>query len=154
MNEGEICRQGQQSKRVMDTQLELPEPQARQLCTSCAAPNRPNADFCVKCGAPISWYSKIGPFESIFAQGFILREATGRPRRLIVVLGIWLIFLPQLFAGLVFIQVAGPFSPLFGSGPALISIVIIWRTTRNYLSEKSNKLAADQTDSEADTKGA
>ena len=136
----------------MHTQSESPEPEplGEQLCTSCAAPNEPSADFCAKCGAPISWYSKMGPFESIFAQGFILREAAGRPRRLIVVLGIWLLFLPQAIGGLFFISMGG--SPLFlyGSAISLVAIAIIGRTTWNYINEKSNKPTADQTDSELD----
>lgn len=138
----------------MDTQLELSAPQVRQLCTSCAAPNEPSADFCVKCGAPISWYSKIGPFESIFAQGFILREAAWQPRRLIVVVGIWLIFLPQAFAGLVGIHVGGTFPILFGSGGFLISIAIILKTTWNYLDQKPAKPDGDQTDSETNSNAA
>lgn len=139
-----------QMQTPVESESPEPERQAEQLCTSCAAPNEPTADFCRKCGAPISWYSKIGPFESIFAQGFIWREAAQRPRRLIVVVGIWLIFLPQAFAGLFGIHAGGTFPILFGSGGFLISIAIILKTTWNYLSQKPNKADGDQTESESD----
>ncbi len=91
----------------------------------------------------------MGPFESIFAQGFIYREAAQRPRRLIVVLGIWLIFLPQAFTVLAFINM-GALWPLFGGGISLIAIAIIWRTTSNYLIQKSNTANGDQTKFESD----
>jgi len=92
----------------------------------------------------------MGPFESIFAQGFIWREAAGRPRRLIVVLGMWLIFLPQAFSGLTLILEGGKLWRLVGCGTFLIPIAIIARTTWNYLIEKSNMPGTDQTDSESD----
>lgn len=109
------------------------EPEGKQLCRSCAALNEPAADFCVKCGAPISWYSTIGPFESIFAQGFVYREAAERPRRFIVVLGIWLIFLPPIIAGLVIMSNSdGLLWDAMGAGMILIALGIISRTTWNY----------------------
>lgn len=121
-----------------------------QLCTSCGSPNEPSADFCVKCGAPVSWYSKMGPFESIAARGFIWREAAERPRRLIVVLGMWLIFLPMAGAGLMYMRLGGALWSLLGGGAFLMSIAIILRTTWNYLSGKVNKPATDRTNSEPD----
>src|SRR5580692_10018353 len=128
----------------METESQSPEPQPQQLCTSCGAPNPPSADFCVKCGAPISWYSKMGPFESIAARGFIWREAAERPRRLIVVVGMWLIFLPMAGTGLVFMQFGGTLWFLSGCGIILIPLAIIARTTWNYLSGKLNKPVTDK----------
>jgi ribosomal protein L40E len=64
----------------------------RQLCISCVAPNDPAAHFCVKCGAPLTSYAATAPFEHLFAEGHVYRQAAERPQRLIVVLGIWLIF--------------------------------------------------------------
>ena len=115
-----------------------PESGGKQLCKSCAAPNVPGAHFCVKCGAPLSSYSTMGPFETIFAQGFIYREAAQRPRRFIVVLGIWLIFLPQAFIGLALIMsdARSLFGELMGGVAILIAVGIIGRTTSNYLAAK------------------
>ena len=107
----------------------------KHLCKSCAALNYPDADFCVKCGAPLSPYSTVGPFESIFAQGFVYRKAAENPRRFIVVLGIWLLFLPGLL-GVVIIGNSGALFDVAGGGLALLSLGIIARTTWNYLATK------------------
>ncbi|HTV39834.1 MAG TPA: zinc ribbon domain-containing protein [Candidatus Sulfotelmatobacter sp.] len=115
----------------------LPESEGKQLCKSCAALNEPDADFCVKCGAPLSAYSTMGPFETIFAAGFIYREAAERPRRFIAVLGIWLIFLPQAFTGFMIIgTVHALYLDLIGGGLIFISVGIIGRTTLNYFAAK------------------
>jgi hypothetical protein len=70
----------------------LPESDEKQLCTSCMTPNEPTAHFCIKCGAPLSSFATFAPFERLFAEGFIYRQAVDSPRKMIVVLGIWLIF--------------------------------------------------------------
>ena len=114
-----------------------PESGDKQLCKSCAALNEPGADFCVKCGCPLSSYSTMGPFEVVFAQGFIYREAAERPRRFIAVLGIWLIFLPQALVGFGFMQSRDSlFSELMGGAASFIAIGIIGRTTANYFSKR------------------
>ena len=122
---------------------DLPEPHEEQLCTSCAAPNEPTTDFCVKCGAPLSSYSMIAPFERLFAEGFIYRQAAERPRRLITVLGVWFIFGTMAAAGLLimgmgFQSIGGGFvatiiAVAFGAAILAVSFVMIWKTTRNYL---------------------
>jgi hypothetical protein len=73
----------------------------KQLCTACLFPNEPFAHFCTKCGAPISSYVAIAPFESAFAQGYVFRQAAERPRSLVVLVGIWLIFGSFLFRSVV-----------------------------------------------------
>lgn len=125
---------------------DLPEPHEEQLCTSCTAPNEPTAGFCVKCGAPLSPFSMITPFERLFAEGFIYRQAVGRPRRMITVLGVWLIFgmlaLGSLFiSAMAFQSVGGGLAATvvtvaFGTGLLAVSLAIIWKTTRNYLNRK------------------
>lgn len=119
-----------------DSNKPLGESGGKQLCRSCAALNEPNADFCIKCGAPLSWYSTIGPFETIFAQGFIYREAAEHPRHFIAVLGIWLIFLPQAMAGIGMVRLHSLFWSSIGVGMIFISVGIIGRTTWNYLVAK------------------
>src|SRR3954468_17407853 len=64
----------------------------KQLCANCMFPNYPEAHFCTKCGAPLSSYASTGPFESIFAEGHVYRQAVEKPRSLTVVLGIWILF--------------------------------------------------------------
>lgn len=69
------------------------------ICTSCHQLNDPNAKYCQGCGAPIGLTSAWGPWEQTLAQGFAIRQAatTDRPRP-ILVLGVWLIFLPTAAA--------------------------------------------------------
>lgn len=116
-----------------------PESGGKQLCKNCAALNEPGADFCAKCGAPLSAYATMGPFEAVFAQGFIYREAAERPRRFIAVLGIWLIFLPQALAGLGMIcSREGLYWHLFGGGLIFLALGIIGRTTLNYVAARKH----------------
>lgn len=85
----------------------------------------------------------ITPFERLFAEGFIYRQAADRPRSMITVLGVWVIFGMLALVGLFFM--AAPFqirdggllatvvAVVFGAGILAVSLAIIWKTTRNYL---------------------
>ena len=122
---------------------DLPELHEEQLCTSCTEPNEPSADFCVKCGAPLSSYSMIAPFERLFAEGFIYRQAADRPRNLITVLGVWFIFGMVALGGLTMIViafqsavdslVATVVAVFLGAAVLAFSLAMICKTTRNYL---------------------
>jgi len=108
----------------------------KQLCVSCVAPNDPSAHFCIKCGAPLSSYASTGPFESLFAEGAVYRQAAEQPRSLIVVLGVWLIFGMVGLAGLVMVVMSrdlGIWNTAFGALMLAFSLVLIWKSTRNYL---------------------
>ena len=112
------------------------EADEKQLCVSCMFPNEPSAHFCTKCGAPLSSYAATGPFEHLFAEGHVYRQAAERPRSLIVVLGIWLIFGTMALASLVVVLIGrdmGIGYTAFGAFILAISVVLIWKTTRNYL---------------------
>lgn len=131
-----------------ETDQQPPEPPEEQLlCTSCAAPNRPSAHFCIKCGAPLSSYAMIAPFERLFAEGFIYRRATEHPRNLITVSGIWFIFGMMALGGLIIAifsitSDAGPGTAIglmLGSALMIGSLVIIVKTTRNYLINNRTK---------------
>src|SRR5262245_45064273 len=111
------------------------ESKEKQLCVSCMFPNEPEAHFCAKCGAPMTPYAATGPFESVFAEGHVYRQAAERPRSLIVVLGIWLIFgfMALAGAGLIFIgRDVGIEYVIAGAFFLPVSLIIIWKTTRNY----------------------
>src|SRR5690606_24922835 len=68
------------------------EEDERQLCLACLAPNDLSAHFCTKCGGPMTSYAAAGPIESILAEGYAYRWAVERPRKLTVVLGVWVLF--------------------------------------------------------------
>ena len=82
----------------MESPEELSE---KELCLGCLFPNEAGANFCAKCGAPLTSYASTGPFESLFAEGHVYRQAVNQPRRLIVVLGVWVIFGSMLLASAV-----------------------------------------------------
>ncbi len=124
----------------MPTEPETPsqasgESVAKQLCVSCVFPNEPEVHFCAKCGAPLTTYAATGPFEALFAEGHVYRQAAERPRSFIVVLGMWIIFGGVGLTG--FVLVAAGRESGFGyvvAGALMlaISLVVIVKTTRNY----------------------
>ncbi|MBC8002376.1 MAG: hypothetical protein H7X97_07285 [Opitutaceae bacterium] len=115
------------------------ESDEQQLCTSCLCPNEPLANFCIQCGAPISSYAATGPFEHLFAEGHMYRQAVERPHRLIVVLGIWLMFGMMALGGIGIIAMGRTSTigySIVGAFLLAISLMMIWKTTRNYLTRK------------------
>jgi len=111
----------------------------KQLCMNCVSPNEPAAHFCVRCGAPLSSYAATGPFESLFAEGHVYRQAAERPRKLIVVLGICLIFGTVALTGvflLMFGRGRGLAYAAFGAFILAISVSIILKTVGNYVALK------------------
>jgi hypothetical protein len=123
---------------------DLSESDEMQLCISCMAPNEVTANFCANCRAPLSSYASTGPFEHIFAEGAVYRQAANRPRKLIVVLGVWLLFGVMFLAGLwrcIFglsqDEVLGTriIVSLFGFAVVVVSGAMIWKTARNYLAQ-------------------
>ena len=108
----------------------------KQLCVSCMFPNEPSVHFCAKCGAPLTSYAATGPFEHLFAEGHTYRQAAERPRRLIVVVGVWFIFGTLALAGaaLIFIgRELGLQYLIAGAFFLPVSLAMIWKTTRSYL---------------------
>ena len=69
------------------------------FCLQCGYKIPDDDPFCAKCGAPMSSYAATSPFESLFAEGHVYRQAAERPRSFVVVLGIWIIFGMMAMAG-------------------------------------------------------
>jgi len=119
--------------------LDPGEGEEKALCVSCMAPNDPSAHFCVKCGAPMSPYAATGPFESVFAEGHVYRQAAERPRSLIVVLGVWLVFGMMAVVGAMMLFLGrdvGIESVIMGAFLLPVCLLMIWKTTRNYLARR------------------
>jgi hypothetical protein len=115
------------------------EAEEKQLCVNCTFPNDPLANFCAKCGAPLTSYAATGPLEHIFAEGHAYRQAVERPRSFIVVIGIWLIFGVMAATGLIMIAAGGTGAlPMAVLGVIILIIpsVIILRTTTNYFTSR------------------
>ena len=114
----------------------------RELCRTCLEPNEPGATFCKDCGAPLSSYAATGPFETLLTEGHLYRQAAEHPQKLIVVLGMWVIFGFTAVAGVAAFSVNLPRSgsvgaEILGLGMFGISCAILWRTTRNYFRIRS-----------------
>ena len=111
-------------------------------CISCFTPNQPNAAFCEKCGLPLDVSGSLDPMRTIQAEGFLLRKAvTLQHPNFIVLLGIWILFLPWLLVSLLIavssIANGKGFADFifFWSAVALalFAIVMLFRVTKNYL---------------------
>lgn len=115
------------------------------ICPCCHQHNAPQANFCVACGAPINATATIAPFERIFAEGFLWREAAfGKHTRLFTVVAVWLIFFPMM------VSVIGLFilvPRLYWLDPELLvgdiamlfmltwMALLIYRVTQNYITQ-------------------
>jgi hypothetical protein len=139
------------------THQQLAESDEKQLCICCMMPNEPSAHFCAECGAPLTSYASTGPFESLFAEGAVYREAAARPRRLIVVAGVWLVFGSAVFTGFAMVFGANfklynaPVAVTFFGAPGGIAMIavssaMIWKTTKNYLAWKHASRKRDDHD--------
>ncbi len=81
-------------------------------------------------------YASTAPFESLFAEGHVYRQAVEKPHGLIVVLGMWLIFgtMALVGIGLLLLGRANVVQNVLAAAILLpISLLMIWKTTRNYL---------------------
>ena len=130
-----------QQKTERTVQIPDPEPNVsptgeRLLCTSCLFPNVPGTPFCKRCGAAIDFISTIGPLEHIYAEGHAYRQAVeGRPKPIILV-GMWLLFLPSLLGALVIMfsgRHAGFLFFFLGGGLAWICVTMLYRVTKNFI---------------------
>jgi len=107
------------------------------LCPSCLTLNETHAASCAKCGAPIGVAATLDPLQQIHAEGFGFRSAAEGPPRLIVLIGIWMIFLPMfvLFSS-VLITRRDSSPDLLSLLLAVVSPVMLYRVTKNYFSKR------------------
>ena len=122
----------------MSTESESRESQAGDavVCPKCLLANSPTAAFCADCGAPIGMVAAVDPLQHIYAEGFAYRSAVDGPPNLIVLVGMWLIFAPVVFATplLVFGDFIRAFSPrLLFLFLGVCSAVVLFRSTKNYI---------------------
>jgi hypothetical protein len=126
------------------------------LCPTCLAALEPGQHFCRRCASPLTATASTDPIGSIYAQGAMYRNAVAHPRKLIVVIGIWMLCGPLALActgGFVWFiatllrprprvtsfHVDSP-DPIFGMYTLFGSLVfgtIVFRVTKNYLNPAS-----------------
>jgi len=120
-------------------------------CLSCLAPNEATVDFCERCGAPLGTTATLDPLKMIRAEAFMLEKATVGKPKLIVLLGIWIIFFPMLAASVLLtisqilygISSEGFVFFWIGFGLTILSLVVLYRVTRNYFTPPDLKQTED-----------
>ena len=123
----------------------------RALCQECLTPYTPGTHFCPKCGAPLSSFATIAPWERIQAERHIFANAASDPRKPITLIGVWLIFGAMLASGLALTIMCFPLQlrnlgvesaliALTGVFLAFIGGFVIVRTTINYLKKKRHAI--------------
>lgn len=119
--------------------LDKKEHPERIVCPRCLFSNDPDVPFCKECGAPIGMVSTIDPIQRIHSEGFCYRSAVDGPPSLIVLIGIWLIFLPVVVG--VPILTFGDWNGapgIFLLPMGIFGAVIIFRTTKNYFQKSKS----------------
>jgi hypothetical protein len=108
------------------------------LCPKCLLSNEPWVDFCANCGAPLGMMATIDPLKQTLAEGFAYRQAIDGPPSRIIVLGIWMVFLPGLLTLPITVAQGGRDAEALAM-PALyflLSAVIIWQVTANFIRKR------------------
>jgi hypothetical protein len=121
------------------------QPEDGIVCQKCLLVNMPTAAFCADCGAPIGMISTVDPIQHILAEGFAYRSSVEGPPKLIIVIGMWLLFGPVVLVApfLIFECLEADFSSslsfiLLAIGLVLSlltvgSAMILYRITKNYI---------------------
>ena len=124
------------------------------VCPTCLLANDCEAAFCAACGAPIGMVTTLDPIQRIHAEGFAYRSAVDGPPKLIIVLGVWAIMVPLMLQGVLLAWLPHQYGDhgqgsvlkyLYGLFWFLAGMIIIIRTTRNYLSKRGQaRLGGDE----------
>lgn len=111
------------------------------VCYSCLQPNEIDRNICKFCNAPISQNSSNDPLQIAYGEGMVYRKATESKPKMIIVLGIWLLFFPAFIFGAytaietVLTQSGSVGFVLFWLmfAIAVFSFVMLYKVTKNYL---------------------
>lgn len=79
------------------TDVHLKHKNEKPVCPHCMAVNEPQNHFCLKCATPLTSHATIDPLWRIQATGDTYRKAANKPANRFVLIGMWLIFGPQIF---------------------------------------------------------
>lgn len=133
------ANEGQRDSELPDAGMGDDRFDGGDLCPACLAELTAGCGFCPKCGAPVTPTAAIAPFERIFSEGYIYRQAVSSPQKLIVVVGAWFVFLPLLLAGIACIAVAlfavrsDWYFLCYGIFAVIVGALGLYQVTRNYM---------------------
>ena len=113
------------------------------LCPSCLSPNSENAKFCTNCNAPIGGNVSIDPVGYASSAGRALSDGVRKPRSAIVVVGMWILFVPYMvfyiLVSVGFLAQGGgvdAFTFVASLGLGILALVLgffVVKTTLNYI---------------------
>ena len=128
------------------------KPLGNPICLHCAAELIGHVQFCPECGYPVTPEAASMPYESVLARGFAARVGSSNPRKLIVVIGMWIMFGPMLLIFTIgfFVMLFTSLGTAWQQNPhqdipgnlygiaisaalAAIAGTLLYKTTRNYL---------------------
>ena len=115
------------------------------LCLACACENDANSAFCRYCNTWLALANNSDPLPQLVTEGDLYSKAVEGKPKLIVLIGIWVIFLMPLIFGAVsafsIIAEGGGSGDtfifyLFSIAISFFSFVMIYRVTKNYLKKR------------------
>ena len=77
---------------MSDAKPEEEDPVEEALCLGCLEVVQEDQLICHKCGCPQDFLSATLPYVRVLAEGYLLRQAVGAPRRIASVVGLWILF--------------------------------------------------------------
>ncbi len=112
------------------------------ICISCMKPNDREAAYCINCNTPMNLSNSNDPIQRLSSEGYAYRKAAEMKPNVVVLIGVWLIFLPVLvFSSL---NAIGLILGLVGGGLAnfvwfwvfvllaFFSFVMLYKVSKNY----------------------
>ena len=125
------------------------------LCPACLAELTEGCNFCASCAAPVTPLAGWMPFERVFAEAYIYRQAVASPRTLFIVVGAWFVFLPLLATGIIMllwhwlVEKGDALYVLEGAFITIIGTLGLYHVTQNYLSRHRPGIEPPAADQEA-----
>ena len=139
-----------EDKDNLESEANEQSSEAGVVCTACLEINPQHTNYCAKCGAPLNSLVAFNPFDQTLIEGFAYRRAVDGPPSKIILVGMWLVFAPGLFAlpvtfRLDFASLASAsdfigwlFGHAYLGAYFILSVLILYRTTANYFAKRSS----------------
>ena len=95
-----------------------------QACLACFYPNSSTAAVCVNCGVTVDLVDGVDPVRTLVAEGRVYRKATELATNRLILVGVWIIFMPILLVSSVQ-AVTLLFTGVSGGGIAFITFWVL-----------------------------
>lgn|SRR5260221_506768 len=101
------------------------------------AANSDLAQVCSECGSVLGQTKNLDPMSALYSETQAISTGVYRPTRPIVLVMVWVIFLPWLVAA-GFGMLSAITTPGMNGGNAVLATVALYRVTRNYRKSRSD----------------